>query len=124
MINIILDTNFATIPFQFNVDIYAEIERITDEKYELFFPNICVDELKKLNSGDVALDLMEKKQVNFIDVPFLKNVDNSILEYAVEKGAIIATQDKELKEKALKKGLTVITLRKKQFLIKLGGGIE
>lgn len=121
MVEVILDTNFATIPFDFKVDIYAEIERIIDEPYRIVFPKICLNELRKLKNGKAASELMEKKNVQLIDIPIKKNVDESIIEHAKGTNGIIATQDKELKKKALKKGLTVITLRKKQFLIKLGG---
>ncbi len=120
MKKIIFDTNFAVIPFQFKVDIYSELDRIIDEKYEILFLNICTDELKKLKFGNAALDLMKKKKVKFIDTDLIKNVDNTILNFAKKENAIIATQDKELKKKALKKGLKIITLRQKKYLT-IGG---
>ncbi len=116
MKKIIIDTNFATIPLQFNVDIYQEFSRIINEKYELFFPKICLEELKKLKYGKAALEMLKMKKVIFKDIEFNKNVDNSILQYAKNKNALIATQDKELKKKALKEGLSVITLRQKKQL--------
>jgi hypothetical protein len=122
MKKIIFDTNFATIPFQFKVDIYSELNRLIDEQYKIFFPNLCVTELKRLKFGKTALDLMEKKNVVLVDIPLTKNVDDSIANYAETEKAMIATQDRELKKKALKKGLAIITLRKKQFLIITGGG--
>lgn len=121
MLRIILDTNFVTIPFQFKVDIYSEIERIIDEPHTLEFPKICLAELQKLKQGKAALELMQKKGVSFVEVPFKKNVDDSIVDYANEKKAVIATQDALLKKKALKNSLLVITLRKKQYLFKIGG---
>ena len=121
---IIFDTNFGIIPFQFNVDIYAELDKIINGKYEIIFPEFCLKELKKLKFGDAALELMGKKGVKVVDIPFSKNIDDSIIKFAEKESIIIATQDKEMKEKALKKNLAVITLRNKQFLTKLGGGIE
>jgi rRNA-processing protein FCF1 len=121
MVKIVIDTNFAKIPFQFKVDVYSEIGRIINESYVLEFPRICIPELQKLKQGQAALELMLKKGVIFVDMPLLKTVDDSIIDYAKEKKAIIATQDSLLKKKALKNSLSVITLRKKQYLIKIGG---
>jgi rRNA-processing protein FCF1 len=121
MIKIVIDTNFVTIPFQFKVDVYSEIGRIINESYVLEFPKICLAELQKIKQGKAALELMERKGVNFVNIPFKKNVDDSIIDYAKEKKATIATQDSLLKKKALKNSLSVITLRKKQYLIKSGG---
>jgi len=121
VVEIVLDTNFITIPFDFRVDIYAEIERIVDEPYELVFPKICINEISRLKTGKGALDLMQKKGVKVVEIPLKKTVDDSIVSYANEHKAIIATQDAELRKKALKNSLSVITLREKQFLIKIGG---
>ncbi len=116
MKEIIIDTNFAIIPFQFKIDIFQEFKNIIGKQYKLLFPKICLEELKKTSYKDETLKLLKAKNVDFIDVGIKKNVDDSILEYAKEKNACIATQDKELKKKALKEGLCVITLRQKKYL--------
>jgi rRNA-processing protein FCF1 len=118
MIKIILDTNFVVIPFQFHVDIYEEIARIVDEAYELVFPKICLRELARLNFGKAALQLMKKKNVKIVEIPLAKTIDDSIISYAKENGGIVATLDAELKKKARKMLVTVITLRQKKYLIK------
>ena len=41
---IILDTNFLMIPSMFKVDIFSEIERICDFKYELCIVDKTLDE--------------------------------------------------------------------------------
>ena len=46
MAKIILDTNFLMIPAQFNVDIFSEIHRICDFKYELYIIDKTIDELR------------------------------------------------------------------------------
>lgn len=116
MKKIIIDTNFAIIPFQFKIDIFQEFQNVVEGKYKLLFPKICLDELKKTDYESEALKLLKNKNVDFVDISIKKNVDNSILEYGKEKNACIATQDKELKKKALKEGLCVITLRQKKYL--------
>jgi len=119
MIKIILDTNFVGIPFEFKVDIYSELERIIDEKYELFFPDICLNELKKLKFGEVAKDLMLKKGVKILPLEKKGSVDETLINFAKENGYAIATQDKELRKKALKYNIPIIILRSKSHLIKV-----
>ena len=116
MKKILIDTNFATIPLQFNVDIYSEFPMVMDGKYKLLFPEMCLEELKRLKHGKAALELLKIHGVEFENIKFEKNVDNSILHYAKNENAFIATQDVELKKKALKEGLCVITLRQKKQL--------
>ena len=116
MKKIIFDTNFATIPFQFKVDIYTEINRIIDEKYQIIFPRICLPELLKLKHGKAALELMKAKNVNFVDIPLIKNIDNSIVEFAKKEKALIATQDIEIKKLAKEFEIKIITLRQKKYL--------
>ena len=116
MIKLIMDTNFAVIPFQFKVDVYAELSRMIDEPYEICFLNFCIEEIKKLEFGDAALKLMEQKGVKFIDAERNGSVDDSIIDFAKKEGCIIATQDKELKKKALKENISVIFLRQKKYL--------
>jgi rRNA-processing protein FCF1 len=116
MKKIILDTNFAIIPFQFKVDIYSELNRLIDEKYEVYFLKAAIPELEKLRYGNAAIELMKQKGVNIREFPISRGVDNTILEFAKKEGAIIATQDKELKKKALKENIKVIFLRQKKYL--------
>ena len=121
MIKIIFDTNFAIIPFQFKVDIYSELDRIIDEKYEIYFLKAAIPELEKLRFGKAALELMKQKNVKIVDFPIIRGVDNTIVEFAKKEDAIIATQDKEVKRKALKCGIKIITLRQKKYLVISGG---
>ena len=116
MREIVIDTNFATIPFQFKVDIFQEFQKIMESEYFITFPKICLEELERLKYGKPALKLLKDKNVKIVDIEKIKNVDNSIIEYAKSKKAMIATQDKELKKKALKERLCVITLRQKKYL--------
>jgi rRNA-processing protein FCF1 len=121
MTKIVLDTNFVTVPFDLWVDIYAELDRIIDEKYELVFPKVALKELEKLKNGKMALQLMKRKGVKVVETPRAKSVDDAILGYAKAQKAILATNDAGLRKKALKNGLAIITLRAKKYLIRLGG---
>ena len=101
MKKILLDTNFLLIPFQFNVDIFAEVHRITNEKYQLFVLDKTISELKKIindkkqklknrNAAKLGLQLIKAKKVKILKTDSDNDVD-SIL--ANIKGYTIATQD-------------------------------
>jgi hypothetical protein len=122
MKKIILDTNFLMIPFQFNVDIFEEINRIIEEKYELIIFDIMTKELEKIakskgkdaTAARIALGLIGKKDVKIINT-HEKKVDNAIVAL-VDKNTIVATNDKVLKEKLKNKNIKVIYLRNKKYL--------
>lgn len=117
MKKIILDTNFLLIPAQFKVDIFSEIERIINDKYQLFILKGTVDELNKIiekrkkgkSAAKLALKLIKAKGLKILDIN-QKPVDKILIN--LSKEYIIATQDKELKKKIKSK----IILRKKQYL--------
>jgi hypothetical protein len=122
MKKIILDTNFLTIPYQFNVDIFEEIDRIMEEDYELITLDRVVEELKnmiKSKSKDavaarIALELIEKKNVKIINTDE-KKVDNTIIKLA-DKDTIVATNDRVLRKKIKDKNVKVLYLRSKKHL--------
>jgi len=123
MKKIILDANFLTIPYQFNVDIFEEIDRIMEEKYELMTIDGVVEELKKLTkaktkdavAAKLGLELIEKKNVKIIYTEY-KNVDNAIIAMS-NKDTIVATNDKGLRKKLKNKNVKVLYLRSKKHIV-------
>jgi hypothetical protein len=122
MKKIILDTNFLMIPYQFNVDIFKEIERVIEEGYELITLDSVVKELKRMKksrgkdaiAAKVALELIKKKNVKVIKTKE-KKVDNTIIKLA-DKNTIVATNDKVLREKLKNKNVKVLYLRSRKRL--------
>lgn len=117
MIKIVLDTNFCLIPFQFKVDIFSELERIIDEEFRMFIPFACIEELRTKKFGIAAIDLIEQKNVFVVDAPAAKTVDDKVIALALKERAVVATQDMDLKRKAKKEGIPVVTLRSKKHLV-------
>ncbi len=122
MKKILLDTNVLLIPYQFNIDIFSEINRICQFKYKLYVLDKIIDELKSIqkdkrqklknkNAAKLALQLIKAKKINIIKTKKDKPVDDLI---AALKGYIIATQDINLKKRLKTK---IITLRAKKKLI-------
>lgn len=111
---VILDTNFLLAPFQFQVDIFEELERILDVKYDLYVTEGVISELQGLRTSEAKGALSLSKGLPRIAAE--GNVDEALLALA-SKNTIICTNDKILIEKLKSKGAPVIYLRQKKHLI-------
>lgn len=119
---VVIDTNFFMVPFQFNVDIIDELEKALPS-YKLTTPIFVINELKGLkrnNKGkirlnaDLALKLANSSNIEIKDISLENNetVDDALLRVS----EILATNDIELKKRARKKGITVAYLRQKKYI--------
>ena len=119
---VVIDTNFFMVPFQFNVDIITELEKILPS-YKLTTPSFVINELKGLknnNKGKVrlnanlALKLANSSKIEIKDISLLENetVDDALLRVS----EVLATNDIELKNRAKDKGITVAYLRQKKYI--------
>ena len=126
MKRIILDTNFLMIPWQFRVDIFSEFDRICSFNYKLYIFEEAINELRGIMNGpnssgkdkkaaEFALILIKLKNISVIKSK-KKDADSLILENASEDD-FVATQDMQLKRELVKKGVSLIVLRKKKYLI-------
>lgn len=119
---VVIDTNFFMVPFQFNVDIIDELEKLLPS-YKLTTPIFVINELKglkrnnkgkvRLNAG-LALKLANSSKVEIKDISLLENetVDDALLRVS----EVLATNDIELKNRAKNKGITVAYLRQKKYI--------
>lgn len=121
--DIIIDTNFLLIPFQFKVDIFTELEQgfnhrlcIIDKTLDELDDIMAQQKGKHREMAKMAKKLVEKKNIYIIKTDKLKNVDRILLERAEENQFMVATQDKELKIELKKKGIKIISLRQKKYL--------
>ena len=119
---VVIDTNFFMVPFQFNVDIIDELEEARPS-YELTCPIFVINGLKGLirnNEGkirlnaDLALKLANSSNIEIKDISLENNetVDDALLRVS----EVLATNDIELKKRARKKGITVAYLRQKKYI--------
>ena len=113
MRRVILDTNFLMIPGALGVDIFTELERVAPE-YDLYVIDKTLDELKKLGEK-MALEMVEQFNIKLINTSKEDLVDDLIVEHAT-KDDLVATQDKELKDRLREKGIDLVVLRKKKYL--------
>ena len=119
---VVIDTNFFMVPFQFNVDIITELEKSLPS-YKLTTPSFVINELKGLkknNKGktrlnaNLALKLANSSKIEIKDISLLENetVDDALLRVS----EVLATNDIELKNRAKDKGITVAYLRQKKYI--------
>ena len=119
---VVIDTNFFMVPFQFNVDIITELEKILPS-YTLTTPSFVINELKGLKrntkgkvrlNANLALKLANSSKVEIKDISLLENetVDDALLRVS----EVLATNDIELKKRAKAKGITVVYLRQKNYI--------
>ena len=126
MKKILLDTNFLLIPYQFKVDIFSRIERISTFKYELFILDKTLDELKKIveeqkgmdkEAAKIALKLISIKNIGIIKTKSSEKTDKLILDVASKDDFIVATQDKELRYMLKQNNVPIMLLRQKKKVV-------
>ena len=119
---VVIDTNFFMVPFQFNVDVIDELEKVLPS-YKLTTPIFVINELKGLkknNKGkirlnaDLALKLANSSNIEIKNISLENNetVDDALLRVS----EVLATNDIELKNRAKKRGITVAYLRQKKYI--------
>ena len=126
MKTIILDTNTLMSIGQFKLDVFSELKRICDFRYEIVVLEGCIRELKNIIAeqkgkhqlnAKLALDILTKKKIKILGIGKEKEFVDDTLVNQAEKGAIIVTQDKILKERIKKVDGQVITIRQKKKLV-------
>ena len=130
---VVLDTNILTVPAQFSVDIFAETERVLERNIEFIVLQSVVRELERNLQNAVrtekykfriALDFVKRcTLIDLDEISRTKPVDDQVLEYAYSVNGVVATNDKELRERALTQGVPVLFLRGKKRL-ELQGSIR
>jgi hypothetical protein len=118
-LSILLDTNFLLDMLRYKVDfsIFDNIE----EKVELFVSSETLREIKSMANRKtkegrlalIALKLIESQKIKIVQ-SFKKEVDEDLLALAKKEGFIVATNDKDLKEKLKKENVRIICLRNKK----------
>lgn len=116
MTKILLDTNFLVAPFQFSFDMFEEIERIYPYA-ELYTLQDALNEAKSIENGkygDLVEQIIERKDVEVLETEGEGIVDDLIVE--VSDDFVVATNDKELKNRIKDRGRPVIIIRSKNHL--------
>ena len=114
MYTIVLDTNIILYALKYRIDLFQEINRICNFKYEIKIIDKTLKELENKPNGKLALRFIKEKNIKLINS---KNgyVDKILL--SLPRDCIIATNDKDLKTKLKSKNHPIIILKQKKYLM-------
>ncbi len=116
MKTLILDTDFLIMSVKFKVHFIEEIKRICDFNVKICILDKTIEELKGKPGEKLIKTILEKNKIEVIKTSNDKKVDDLILGL-VDDNYVVATQDGELKGKLRKKGIKLITIRQKKYLV-------
>ncbi|PSH01585.1 MAG: hypothetical protein BRC27_01660 [Nanohaloarchaea archaeon SW_10_44_10] len=108
---ILLDTNFLVAPFQFSFDLFSELERLYPG-CEIYTIDDAVQESRSIKGGKyggLVEQLIDKKDIEVLETEGGGEVDDLIVDISDE--FIVATNDKELKQRLLENSRPVIIIR-------------
>lgn len=123
-VKVILDSNFLMIPFQFNLDVFQEIEFLLQKKVDFIVPSAVKSELTALSArggegaaeASLALQLASRCRVVEVTLETNETVDDAIVKASQKLSAVVATNDIELKNRLKLLKVPVVYLRDKSKL--------
>lgn len=108
---IMLDTNFLVAPFQLSIDLFEEIDRIYPVN-RIYTLEDAVQEARSIEEGrykDLVDKLVETKDIEVLETEGEGEVDDLLVDLCDE--FVVATNDKELKNRLVENGGEVLIIR-------------
>ncbi|MFB6203891.1 MAG: hypothetical protein ABEK01_05365 [Candidatus Nanohaloarchaea archaeon] len=108
---ILLDTNFLVAPFQLSLDLFGELDRLYPEA-EIYTLKDALQEAKSIEGGkygDLVEKLIETQEMEVLETEREEEVDDILVDVSDE--FVIATNDRELKERLLDRSREVVIIR-------------
>jgi rRNA-processing protein FCF1 len=124
-LKVILDSNAFFVPLQFKIDIFANLERLLNRKFELILLSPVKQELEMLaekgspkmqRSASYALRLAEKCRYVAVEASASALTDDVIVETAKNWGVPVFTNDRLLRKRLRDISVPVIYVRQKSRL--------
>lgn len=125
---VLLDTNFLLLPFQRRIDIFEEIPRLIGGHVQFLVLPQVLKELEWLETQGSSKERTAAKSSFKLVKEYCRKIedlspeirdldaDSALLSFAFEAGAIVATNDGELRRKLVNQGSRAIFLRKLAIL--------
>ena len=112
------------VPFQYNLDVFQEIEFLLQKKVDFIVPSAVKSELTSLSTrgaegaaeASLALQLASRCRVVEVTLETNETVDDAIVKASQKLGAVVATNDIELKNRLKLLKVPVVYLRDKSKL--------
>jgi len=116
--DLLLDANFLVLPFQFNLSLADEFERLVGAKYSLYTLERTYHEARDLDDGrysSLVRELIDVMDISLINTEASVTVDEQLVTYA-QDGFVVCTNDRELREQLRDERLPCIFLRQRNHL--------
>ena len=123
MEKIVLDTNFLMAIYDLKIDVFEEIFKVCDFKYELYVLEGSIQELERFIKGNLlskkqaalfAMKILKNKEVKVLESDFKGSVDDQLVDLV---DYIMATVDKDLRKRLKEKGVKILTIRQKKYVV-------
>ena len=120
MKKVILDTNAVMDMAEFKIDLFTELQRILDIPYQVCILEGTIKELEQIIQGQrmrfaraakMGLAILKSKKIKIL--PGEGKVDDILVHYS-QQGALVLTQDRELKRRLSRPFLTI---RQKKMVV-------
>jgi len=124
-IKVILDANFLFIPSQFHIDIFEELMKLLDQRFDPVLLSPTYQEIQTIAKkgspkmrklASLALNLAEKCSIVHVEPLSGESHDEVIVRLAKEWNCPVATNDRELRKKLRKENVPTIFLRQRAYL--------
>ena len=124
-LKVILDSNFLFIPAKFQIDVFEELAKLLNQRFEPVLLSSIYQELKTMaekgapsrrRQASLALKLAEKCKLVNVEKHLEETNDDVILRIATLWKSPVATNDRELRRKLRARAIPVIYLRSKNRL--------
>ncbi len=121
-VKVLLDANALMMPAQFGVDVYEEL-RLLFGDYEAITLEDVVGELtglargrgKNATAARVGLAMAQRSQI-LPSGSVRRYVDDRVIEFAEREGCVVVTNDRNLRNTLLDRGIDVVSMRKQKKL--------
>lgn len=113
---VLLDANALLMPFQFHLNLEAELRRLLGE-VDLVVPTPVLEELRMLATHDRDARAAERLASRYRAVPGRGSADDALLDLAVELRAVVVTNDQPLLDRLKKEGVPRAFLRSRSHLV-------
>ncbi len=121
-LKVILDSNFLFIPAKFQIDVFEDLAKLLNQRFEPVLLSSIYQELKTMaekgapsrrRQASLALKLAEKCKKIDVEKHLEETNDDVILRIATLWKSPVATNDRELRRKLRARAIPVIYLRSK-----------
>jgi rRNA-processing protein FCF1 len=122
----LLDTSFLVAAMEGKMDLMDELRKFGRPK--LFVLDLVLSELSMLAErrgkngigARLSLDFLKREYAEVIKAKS-GNTDLKIIEYSMDRDMMVCTIDKNLKDRLLAGGMSVITIRQGKYLVRAEG---